>query len=177
METAMSRIGRLLGLRLHSSNRPVHAVPQSEQTIPSNPTPAPVIPAPTKKKRTPRVKLTESIEKVTELRKQGLTYQVIGDTLKMSKQRVYQIIQAGKQRDLDRSKWTFGLSVRNAKLMEKLGITSNESARVAVLTGEIAPFKWANFGRKSYNDLCQWLDVKPLESIPNRKCPHCGLKT
>jgi hypothetical protein len=61
--------------------------------------------------------------------------------------------------------------------MEKLGMTCRESARVAVLTGEIAPLKWANFGRKSYNDLCQWLDVKPLESLPDRKCPHCGLKT
>jgi hypothetical protein len=61
--------------------------------------------------------------------------------------------------------------------MEKLGITSNESARVAVLTGEIAPFKWDNFGRKSYTDLCQWLEVKPLESFSGKKCPHCGLQT
>jgi hypothetical protein len=95
----------------------------------------------------------------------------------MSKQRVYQIIQAGRQRDLDRAKWTFGLSVRNSKLMDRLELKSKEEARNAVLSGGIAPLKWVNFGRKSYTDLCKWLDVKPLESIPDRKCPHCGLKT
>jgi len=188
METVMSRICRLLGMRMHNPTRPVCPVPQSTEAVPSNTDTAPVEqPVISKKKNKSRknnillkpnyMKLNESIDTVVKLRSEGLTYRLIGEHLKMSKQRVYQIIQAGKQRDLDRSKWTFGLSVRNAKLMEKLGITSNESARVAVLTGEIAPLKWANFGRKSYNDLCQWLDVKPLESIPNRKCPHCGLKT
>lgn len=185
METVMSRIGRLLGLRLHRSNRPVCAVPQSEQAVSSSPNPAPVE-TKTKRTRTKKhhvllkpnyMKLNESIDQVTELRAKGLTYRLIGEHLKMSKQRVYQIIQAGKQRDLDRSKWTFGLSVRNAKLMDRLELKSKEEARNAVLSGGIAPLKWVNFGRKSYTDLCKWLDVKPLESIPDRKCPHCGLKT
>lgn len=185
METVMSRIGRLLGMRMHNPTRPVCPVPQSTEAVPSSPDTFEVV-AVSKKKKSRKnnvllkpnyMKLSDSIDTVVKLRSEGLTYRLIGEHLKMSKQRVYQIIQAGKQRDLDRSKWTFGLSVRNAKLMEKLGMTCRESARVAVLTGEIAPFKWANFGRKSYNDLCQWLDVKPLESIPNRKCPHCGLKT
>lgn len=185
METVMSRIGRLLGMRMHNPTRTVCPVPQSTEAVSSNPDTFEVI-AVSKKKKSRKhnillkpnyMKLNESIDAVVKLRSEGLTYRLIGEHLKMSKQRIYQIIQAGKQRDLDRSKWTFGLSVRNAKLMEKLGITSNESARVAVLTGEIAPLKWANFGRKSYTDLCQWLDVKPLESLPDRKCPHCGLKT
>ena len=123
------------------------------------------------------MKLNESIDTVKKLRSEGLTYRLIGEHLKMSKQRVYQIIQAGRQRDLDQSKWTFGLSVRNAKLMDRLELKSKEDARNAVLSGGIAPLKWVNFGRKSYTDLCQWLDVKPLESLPDRKCPHCGLKT
>lgn len=185
METVMSRIGRLLGMRMHNPTRPVCPVPQSTEAVPSSPDTFEVVAVSKKKKsrnhnvllKPNYMKISDSIDTVVKLRSEGLTYRLIGEHLKLSKQRVYQIIQAGNQRDLDRSKWTFGLSVRNAKLMDRLEFKSKEDARNAVLSGEIAPFKWANFGRKSYNDLCQWLDVKPLESIPNRKCPHCGLKT
>ena len=186
METVMSRIGRLLGMRMHNPTRPVCPVPQSTEAVPSSPDTFEVVAVSKKKKRSRRnnillkpnyMKLSDSIDTVKNLRSEGLTYRLIGEHLKLSKQRVYQIIQAGRQRDLERSKWTFGLSVRNAKLMEKLEFKCKEDARKAVLSGGIAPLKWANFGRKSYNDLCQWLDVKPLESLPDRKCPHCGLKT
>ncbi len=185
METVMSRIGRLLGMRMHNPTRPVCPVPQSTEAVPSSPNTFEVVPVSKKKKSRKNnvllkpnyMKLSDSIDTVVKLRSEGLTYRLIGEHLKLSKQRVYQIIQAGRQRDLDRSKWTFGLSVRNAKLMDKLEFKCKEDARKAVLSGGIAPLKWANFGRKSYNDLCQWLDVKPLESLPDRKCPHCGLKT
>ena len=185
METVMSRIGRLLGMRMHNPTRPVCPVPQSTEAVPSNTDTFEVV-AVSKKKKSRRnnillkskyMKLNESIDAVVKLRGEGLTYRLIGEHLKMSKQRVYQIIQAGRQRDLDRAKWTFGLSVRNAKLMDRLEFKCKEDARKAVLSGGIAPLKWVNFGRKSYTDLCKWLDVKPLESIPDRKCPHCGLKT
>jgi len=181
----MSRIGRLLGVRMHNPTRPVCPVPQSTEAVPSNTDTFEVV-AVSKKKKSRRnnillkskyMKLNESIDAVVKLRGEGLTYRLIGEHLKMSKQRVYQIIQAGRQRDLDRAKWTFGLSVRNSKLMDRLELKSKEDARNAVLSGGIAPLKWVNFGRKSYTDLCKWLDVKPLESIPDRKCPHCGLKT
>ena len=188
METVMSRIGRLLGMRMHNPTRPVCPVPQSTEAVPSNTDTAPVEqPVISKKKKKSRknnillkpnyMKLNESIDTVKKLRSEGLTYRLIGEHLKLSKQRVYQIIQAGRQRDLDQSKWTFGLSVRNSKLMDRLEFKCKEDARKAVLSGGIAPLKWVNFGRKSYTDLCQWLDVKPLESLPDRKCPHCGLKT
>lgn len=188
METVMSRIGRLLGMRMHNPTRPVCPVPQSTEAVPSNTDTAPVEqPVISKKKKNSRknnillkpnyMKLNESIDTVKKLRSEGLTYRLIGEHLKLSKQRVYQIIQAGRQRDLDQSKWTFGLSVRNSKLMDRLEFKCKEDARKAVLSGGIAPLKWVNFGRKSYTDLCQWLDVKPLESLPDRKCPHCGLKT
>ncbi len=184
METVMSRIGRLLGMRMHNPTRPVCPVPQSTEAVPSSPNTFEVVAVSKKKSRKRNVllkskymKLNESIDAVVKLRGEGLTYRLIGEHLKMSKQRVYQIIQAGRQRDLDRAKWTFGLSVRNSKLMDRLELKSKEDARNAVLSGGIAPLKWVNFGRKSYTDLCKWLDVKPLESIPDRKCPHCGLKT
>lgn len=184
METVMSRIGRLLGMRMHNPTRPVCPVPQSTEAVPSSPNTFEVVAVSKKKSRKRNVllkskymKLNESIDAVVKLRGEGLTYRLIGEHLKMSKQRVYQIIQAGRQRDLDKAKWTFGLSVRNSKLMDRLELKSKEDARNAVLSGGIAPLKWVNFGRKSYTDLCKWLDVKPLESIPDRKCPHCGLKT
>lgn len=184
METVMSRIGRLLGMRMHNPTRPVCPVPQSTEAVPSSPNTFEVVAVSKKKSRKRNVllkskymKLNESIDAVVKLRGEGLTYRLIGEHLKMSKQRVYQIIQAGRQRDLDKAKWTFGLSVRNSKLMDRLELKSKEEARNAVLSGGIAPLKWVNFGRKSYTDLCKWLDVKPLESIPDRKCPHCGLKT
>lgn len=174
METVMSRVSRLLGLRLHSSNRPVHAVPQSEQTIPSNTTTAPVITAPKKKKRTPRVKLTESIEKVTELRKQGLTYQVIGDTLKMSKQRVHQVMSAHKRLEASKDLWTHGLSVRNTTLMTQLKINGIEQLKENVQNQHIRPFKYKNFGLKSYHDLCAWAGIPPIEFRNFKSCPHCN---
>lgn len=184
METVMSRIGRLLGMRMHNPTRPVCPVPQSTEAVPSSPNTFEVVAVSKKRSRRNNIllkskymKLNESIDAVVKLRGEGLTYRLIGEHLKMSKQRVYQIIQAGRQRDLDKAKWTFGLSVRNSKLMDRLELKSKEDARNAVLSGGIAPLKWVNFGRKSYTDLCKWLDVKPLESIPDRKCPHCGLKT
>lgn len=173
METVMSRVSRLLGLRLHSSNRPVHSVPQSEQTIPSNPNPAPVIP-PKKKKRLPRVKLTESIEKVTQLRNQGLTYQAIGDTLKMTKQRVHQVILAHKKREACKHLWTHGLSTRNTTLMTQLKINGIEQLKENVQNQHIRPFKYKNFGLKSYHDLCAWAGIPPIEFRNFKPCPHCG---
>ena len=189
METVMSRIGRLLGMRMHNPTRPVCPVPHSTEAVPSNTDTAPVEQPIIKKKKNRNrrksnvllkpnyMKLNDSINAVVKLRSEGLTYRLIGEHLKISKQRVYQIIQAGQQRDIDQSKWTHGLSIRNSKLMDRLEITSKETARNAVLSGDIAPLKWPNFALKSYTDLCKWLDVKPLESIPVRKCPHCGLKT
>jgi DNA invertase Pin-like site-specific DNA recombinase len=42
------------------------------------------------------MKLNDSIDTVKKLRSEGLTYRLIGEHLKLSKQRVYQIIQAGR---------------------------------------------------------------------------------
>lgn len=172
METVMSRVGRLLGLRLHGSARPVCAVPQSTESIPSSPNPAPVIQ--TKKKRKPRVKLSESINRVTELRKQGLTYQAIGYELKMSKQRVHQVLKAKKKRDLDKTLWTHGLSVRNKHLVEQLKINSVDDLRRNINEKEIRPFKYKNFGITSYTDLCKWANVDPVKFTQTKSCPHCG---
>jgi len=104
METVMSRIGRLLGMRMHNPTRPVCPVPQSTEAVPSNTDTFEVV-AVSKKKKSRKhnvllkpkyMKLNESIDTVKKLRSEGLTYRLIGEHLKMSKQRVYQIIQGGR---------------------------------------------------------------------------------
>lgn len=176
METVMSRIGRLLGMRMHSPKRLVPEVQQDKQAVQSSANTFKVEATSSKRHvllKPKHMKLHDSIDKVMQLRAQGLTYKDIGQSLKMSKQRVYQIILAGKQRDIDKEKWTYGLSVRNAKLMEKLGIESHLDLSRAIVSGDIMPYRWPNFGRKSYVDLCQWLGVEPKEDKPKR-CSHCG---
>ena len=168
MEAVMSRIGRMLGLRLHNSDRPVHAVPQSQQTIPSSP-------------NTPSMKLRESINQVTELRSKGHTYKSIGQQLGFTKQRVHQILRSAKTLKENESLWTHGLSARNVAILSKLHIASREVAIHAIKTGDIRPFKWANYGATSYTELCEWLGIKPVANTSNSRssraskvCRHCN---
>ena len=178
METVMSRIGRMLGLRMRNTNRTVCPVPQSKQTVSSGPDTIAIDKAVSKKRRKllkhTYMKINDSIIKIKELRLKGYTYKAIGAELNISKQRVFQIIAAGKKRDASNNKWTAGLSSRNANLMEKLGVENKATAIMLIETREIVPFKWPNFGRRSYHDLCAWLDTQPIDPGLGRHCPHCG---
>jgi hypothetical protein len=127
------------------------------------------------------MKLRESINQVTELRDKGQTYRVIGQQLGFSKQRVHQIIRASKALKENENLWTNGLSVRNVSILSKLQITSREVAIHAIKTGDIKPFKWANYGATSYTELCEWLGIQPVASTSNPRtsrtekfCPHCN---
>ena len=120
------------------------------------------------------MKTNDSIDKVRALRADGLTYKGIGHVMNISKQRVFQIIAAGKKRDEASKQWTAGLSSRNAHLMEKLGIKDKETAIHAINARQIVPFKWPNFGVRSYHDLCAWLGTLPADPGLGRHCPHCG---
>ena len=178
METVMSRIGRMLGLRMHNTKRPVCPVPQSIQTVSSGPDTVAIAKVPKRKTRkhlkSTYMKTSDSIDKVNALRADGLTYKGIGHVMNISKQRVFQIIAAGKKRDASNNKWTAGLSSRNANLMEKLGIKDKETAIHAIHTRDIVPLKWKNFGLRSYHDLCAWLETPPIDPGLGRHCPHCG---
>ncbi len=178
METVMSRIGRMLGMRMYNAERPVCPVPQSIQTVSSN-TDTVTIEKVLKKKTRKYLKPTymktrDSIDKVNALRADGLTYRSIGNVLNISKQRVFQIIAAGKKRDEASQQWTAGLSPRNTSLMNKLGIQDKATALHAIKVRDIVPFKWPNFGVRSYHDLCAWLDTLPVDPKLGRHCPHCG---
>jgi hypothetical protein len=127
------------------------------------------------------MKLRESINQVTELRDKGQTYRVIGQQLGFSKQRVHQILRASKTLKEKENLWTNGLSVRNVAILSKLQITSREVAIHAIKTGDIKPFKWANYGATSYTELCEWLGIQPVASTANPRnsraekfCPHCN---
>ena len=178
METVMSRIGRMLGMRMHNSNRPVCPVPQSPETVSSSPDTITIEKAPKRKTRKhlkqTYMKTSDSIDKVNALRIKGLTYKAIGVELNISKQRVFQIIAAGKKRDQASQQWTAGLGSRNTSLMNKLGIQDKEAALHAISVRDIVPFKWPNFGIRSYHDLCAWLDTSPIDPGLGRHCPHCG---
>lgn len=178
METVMSRIGRMLGLRMHNTKRPVCPVPQSIQTVSSSPDTVTIDKAPKRKTRKhlkPKyMKTSDSIDKVNALRADGLTYKSIGHVMNISKQRVFQIVAAGKKRDEASKQWTAGLGSRNTSLMKKLGIKDKEAALHAIKVRDIVPFKWPNFGIRSYHDLCAWLDTTPIDPGLGRHCPHCG---
>ena len=178
METVMSRIGRMLGLRMHNTKRTLCPVPQSTQTVSSGPDTVAIDKAPKKKTRKhlkhTYMKTNDSIDKVKAFRVKGLTYKAIGVELNISKQRVFQIIAAGKKRDSSNNKWTAGLSSRNTHLMEKLDIKDKATAIHAIHNRDIVPFKWPNFGVRSYHDLCSWLGTLPADPGLGRHCPHCG---
>ena len=66
-------------------------------------------------------------------------------------------------------------------ILSKLHITSREVAIHAVNTGDIRPFKWANYGATSYTELCEWLGIQPVANTANSRssraskvCPHCN---
>lgn len=122
--------------------------------------------------------LNESIKKATELRSQGLTLQRIGDQLGLSRQRIHQIIHEAKKREKEVNEWCYGLSVRNTHIVNRLKIKSKEEAIKAIQSQEIRPYRWANFGLRSYHDLCSWLGIAPIVSKYSRKapklCPHCN---
>jgi hypothetical protein len=146
MEGIVQRISRMLGLWLHPTTRPVRPMPQGKQTIPSD------------HQNAKAMKLTESIQIVTDLRAKGWTYKSISLNLGMSRQRAHQIFQLAKQRQYASTLWTHGLSVRNITILGKLGITSKQEAREAIKSGRIRPIAFKNYGIKSYSQLVTWLD-------------------
>ena len=161
----MSRVGRMLGLRLHTTTGPVRPVSQSKQKV-------------SRSKYATKMKYNEAVIKVSELRSQGLTMQAIGNQIGLSRQRIHQIIHESKEREQLASQWNHGLSVRNRHMLDRLNIKSREEAIQSIQRLEIRPYRWKNFGLRSYHDLCAWLGIAPIASKYSRKlahlCPHCN---
>lgn len=119
------------------------------------------------------MKLDQSIVIATELRSKGLTLQQIGDKLGTSRQRVHQILSEAKRKEDLASQWHSGLSVRNRTLVEKLKINSKGELIEHIRSHKIIPYKWKNFGVRSYHDLCAWAGTDPVPH-GSRSCHHCG---
>lgn len=126
------------------------------------------------------MKHSEALIKVNELRSKGYSYTQVARELGFTKQRVGQILHKQVRIESDKTHWAHGLSVRNRHILDKLQISSREVAIHAVNVGDIRPFKWPNFGIRSYNDLCKWLGVTPpcgkySRSAPKLVCcPRCA---
>jgi len=127
-------------------------MPQSQQTIPRN-------------THTTSMKLEYAMEKVQELRAQGLTMNAIGQQLGVSRQRVHQILHAREIQSQIESKWTNGAPKRCLKIIESLKLTTKQEVAEAIILQRITPNMTKNFGIRSYFDLCEWANVQPPSDL------------
>lgn len=165
MEGIVSRIGSLLGMRLHNATGTVRSVPSGNEEVPKR--------RKNTRKRPDNMKLKESIDQVVEMRASKLTYREIGEKLGISKQRVYQILSEQKRIETERNEWSYGLSVRNRSILRTLKIESREQAIEAIKEKRIKPLLFKNYGYRSFSELCQWLGID-CDIKVSKLCPHCG---
>lgn len=111
------------------------------------------------------MKLEYAMEKVQELRAQGLTMHAIGQQLGVSRQRIHQIIHSKEMRSKIESVWTHGMPKRCLKIIESLKLTTKQEVAEAIILQRITPNMTKNFGLRSYFDLCEWADVAPPTTL------------
>lgn len=118
------------------------------------------------------MKLEESIKIASELRAKGLTMNAIGQQLGVSRQRIHQILNSNIHMENERSKWTFGLSTRNIRIVQSLNLTTKQEVIDAIILQKIFPNMTKNFGIRSYFDLCEWANVQPPSNLTYPKRYH-----
>lgn len=111
------------------------------------------------------MKLEYAMEKVQELRAQGLTMHAIGQQLGVSRQRIHQIIHSKEMRSKIESVWTHGMPKRCLKIIESLKLTTKQEVAEAIILQRITPNMTKNFGLRSYFDLCEWAEVAPPTTL------------
>lgn len=115
------------------------------------------------------MKLEYAMEKVQELRAQGLTMNAIGQQLGVSRQRIHQIIHSKEMRSKIESVWTHGMPKRCLKIIESLKLTTKQEVAEAIILQRITPNMTKNFGIRSYFDLCEWANVQPPSDLTYQK--------
>ena len=115
------------------------------------------------------MKLEYAMEKVQELRAQGLTMHAIGQQLGVSRQRIHQIIHSKEMRSKIESVWTHGMPKRCLKIIESLKLTTKQEVAEAIILQRITPNMTKNFGLRSYFDLCEWAEVAPPTTLTYQK--------
>lgn len=111
------------------------------------------------------MKLEYAMEKVQELRAQGLTMNAIGQQLGVSRQRIHQIIHSKEMRSKIESVWTNGMPKRCLKIIESLKLTTKQEVAEAIILQRITPNMTKNFGLRSYFDLCEWANAQPPSNL------------
>lgn len=111
------------------------------------------------------MKLEYAMEKVQELRAQGLTMNAIGQQLGVSRQRIHQIIHSKEMRSKIESVWTNGMPKRCLKIVESLKLTTKQEVAEAIILQRITPNMTKNFGLRSYFDLCEWANAQPPSNL------------
>lgn len=115
------------------------------------------------------MKLEYAMEKVQELRAQGLTMNAIGQQLGVSRQRIHQIIHSKEMQSKIESVWTNGMPKRCLKIIESLKLTTKQEVAEAIILQRITPNMTKNFGIRSYFDLCEWANVQPPSDLTYQK--------
>jgi hypothetical protein len=122
------------------------------------------------------MKLRHLIPEVMQMRAEGLSLQVIGDRLKLTKQRVSQVTQAAQRLELIQSQWGWPFTTRTHNIIQRLAIRDRDHALALYKTGHLHPQSVSGFGVCSYHEICEWLGVPVLKRRPEpkRTCTHCG---
>lgn len=124
-------------------------------------------------------RLMHLVPDVVRMRSEGLTFEEIGERLKLSRQRICQIEQAAQRHEDILRLWGFPFSARTFNCIEKLGIENREHALELYNKGHIQPGVVRGFGWVSYHEICEWLGVPTVraQSPGQRFCIHCGKPT
>ncbi len=132
-----------------------------------------------KHQRKPYCKLKHLVPSVVQMRSEGLTMQEIGNRLNLSRQRIHQVIESAKDMEETLRLWGFPFTNRTFRVLEDLCIKSKDEALALYKSGHLYPGSIWSFGWKSYEEICEWLEVQPLDRKPKRGicCIHCGKPT
>lgn len=122
--------------------------------------------------RKPQQRTDELIPQVLELRNQGLKLHQIAARFNLTKQRINQILGEHDRREAIMAEWGYPFSVRCLSFIEAIGIRNRDEALDLFNKGHIRPGCVANFGMKTYYEICDWLGVQPAYQLSI--CPHCG---
>lgn len=124
-----------------------------------------------------RHRLLDLVPQVILLRAEGKSLNDIASLMNLSKQRISQVIQIAKRHEAIQARWGYPFSVRTDRILEDLAVKSKAEALELYQTGHLFPGAIWSFGHRSYREICDWLNVQPLEKRPKGPkpiCPHCG---
>lgn len=124
------------------------------------------------------MRLQHLVPKVALMRADGMTLHQIGDELKLSKQRISQIIKAAQRLEQIQAECGWPFSVRTYNCLQRMAIRTKDEALALYRSGHIYPAVITGFGWVSYKEICDWLGV-PMLKKPTKQstvCPNCGTK-